>query len=45
MGAISCVSDSYDIFNACRSIWGEKLREKVLARDGVLVILSDSGKN
>jgi nicotinamide phosphoribosyltransferase len=44
-GTISCVSDSYDIYNACRNIWGEALRDKVMARDGTLVIRSDSGKN
>ncbi len=44
-GTISCVSDSYDIFNACENIWGGTLYEKVMARDGTLVIRSDSGKN
>ncbi len=44
-GTISCVSDSYDIFNACENIWGETLRGKVMGRDGTLVIRSDSGKN
>jgi nicotinamide phosphoribosyltransferase len=43
-GAISCVSDSYDIFNACEHIWGETLHDKVMARDGTLVIRADSGK-
>lgn len=42
-GLIACVSDSYDIFNAIRELWGNRLREKVLARDGVLVIRPDSG--
>ena len=42
-GTVACVSDSYDVFNACEHIWGEELREKVLARDGVLVIRPDSG--
>ncbi|CAF0814652.1 unnamed protein product [Rotaria sp. Silwood1] len=40
---IACVSDSYDIYNACEHIWGEQLRDKILARDGTLVIRSDSG--
>lgn len=42
-GLLSIVSDSYDIFKACREIWGGKLRDSVLARDGVLVIRPDSG--
>lgn len=42
-GPASVPSDSYDIFKACRTLWGEKLREKVLARDGVLVVRPDSG--
>lgn len=42
-GIIACVSDSYDIFNACRNLWGGKLRDKVLERDGVLVVRPDSG--
>ena len=43
-GVVACVSDSYDIYNACEHIWGETLRAKVLARDGTLVIRSDSGR-
>jgi nicotinamide phosphoribosyltransferase len=42
-GIVACVSDSYDVFNACEHIWGEELRDQVLARDGVLVIRPDSG--
>lgn len=42
-GLVACVSDSYDLFHAIREIWGERLREKVLARDGVLVVRPDSG--
>ncbi len=42
-GLVACVSDSYDIYNACEKIWGEELKEKVLARDGCLVIRPDSG--
>jgi nicotinamide phosphoribosyltransferase len=42
-GLVACVSDSYDIFNACKNLWGEKLREQVLARDGCLVVRPDSG--
>lgn len=42
-GFVAVVSDSYDIFNACRELWGEQLKEKVLARDGILVVRPDSG--
>src|SRR5689334_21754656 len=41
-GSIACVSDSYDIFNAVSAIWGEELRDAVLARNGVLVVRPDS---
>jgi nicotinamide phosphoribosyltransferase len=43
-GVIACVSDSYDIYNACAHIWGEELHDKILSRDGILVIRSDSGR-
>lgn len=42
-GLVAVVSDSYDIFNCCANIWGGVLKEKVLARDGVLVVRPDSG--
>jgi nicotinamide phosphoribosyltransferase len=42
-GYVACVSDSYDIFKACSELWGGELREKVLARDGCLVVRPDSG--
>jgi nicotinamide phosphoribosyltransferase len=42
-GTVSVVSDSYDIYKACGEIWGGKLRDKVLHRDGVLVVRPDSG--
>jgi nicotinamide phosphoribosyltransferase len=42
-GWVACVSDSYDIFNAVRNIWGGKLRDKVIQRKGTLVIRPDSG--
>ncbi len=42
-GLVAVVSDSYDIFRACRDLWGGELREKVLNRDGTLVIRPDSG--
>lgn len=42
---VSVVSDSYDIFNACKHIWGDKLKERVIERsqDSCLVIRPDSG--
>jgi nicotinamide phosphoribosyltransferase len=42
-GPIACVSDTYDIFKACKNIWGGALKDKVLKRDGTLVIRPDSG--
>lgn len=42
-GLVAVVSDSYDVFHACREIWGRKLKGAVLARDGVLVVRPDSG--
>ncbi len=44
-GIIACVSDSYDIWNACENIWGTQLRDKILNRDGVLVIRPDCYDN
>lgn len=42
-GLIACVSDTYDIYNACANIWGGVLKDKVMARNGCLVIRPDSG--
>ena len=42
-GMVAVVSDSYDIFAACRDLWGGALRDRVLARDGCLVVRLDSG--
>lgn len=42
-GLLACVSDSYDIFNAVNTLWGSKLHDKVLKREGTLVIRPDSG--
>jgi nicotinamide phosphoribosyltransferase len=42
-GLVACVSDSFDIYRACRDYWGGVLKEEVLARDGTLVIRPDSG--
>lgn len=42
-GTIACVSDSYNIFKACKEYWGTDLRDEILNRDGTLVIRPDSG--
>lgn len=42
-GLVACVSDSYNIYDACTNLWGDKLKEKVLARDGTLIVRPDSG--
>lgn len=41
-GPVACVSDSYDIFNACANIWGRELREEIMSRDGTLIVRPDS---
>jgi nicotinamide phosphoribosyltransferase len=43
-GIIAFVSDSYDIYNACKNFWGEKLHDKIMNRNGTLVIRPDSGE-
>src|SRR2546423_2078261 len=43
-GVVACVSDSYDIYNAVRNLWGGALRDKVMQRKGTLVIRPDSGE-
>jgi nicotinic acid phosphoribosyltransferase len=40
-GMIACVSDSFDIYRACRDYWGTELKDRILSRDGVLVIRPD----
>ena len=43
-GAIlAVVSDSYDVFNAASKLWGEELRDEVIASGAVVVIRPDSG--
>ena len=42
-GLVACVSDSFNIFEACSDIWGDKLKADILARNGTLVIRPDSG--
>lgn len=43
-GLVAVVSDSYNIYEACDKLWGLSLRNKVLERDGTLVIRPDSGE-
>lgn len=43
-GYVAVVSDSYNIYKACKDIWGDKLKDQVLARNGVLVVRPDSGR-
>jgi nicotinamide phosphoribosyltransferase len=42
-GLVACVSDSYDIYNACENIFGEELKIILENRSGCLVIRPDSG--
>lgn len=42
-GILSCVSDSYNIFNAVGELWGKAFKEQILQRKGTLVIRPDSG--
>jgi nicotinamide phosphoribosyltransferase len=43
LGMVAVVSDSYDVCEACECIWGGTLRDRVLARNGCVVIRLDSG--
>lgn len=42
-GLVAVVSDSYDIYNACKNLWGTELKQMILDREGVLVVRPDSG--
>lgn len=42
-GMVACVSDSYDVYNACETIWGGALKDEIEQRHGTLVIRPDSG--
>ena len=42
-GMVACVSDSWDVERAVREYWGDTLREKIMQRNGTLVIRPDSG--
>src|SRR5262249_50197741 len=43
-GLVAVVSDSYNVYEACENLWGGSLRDKVLQRQGTLVVRPDSGK-
>ena len=43
-GVVACVSDSYDILNACNNIWGGALKRQIMERKGTLVVRPDSGE-
>jgi nicotinamide phosphoribosyltransferase len=40
---LAVVSDSYDIYEATRTLWGEKLHDEVVASGATVVIRPDSG--
>jgi nicotinamide phosphoribosyltransferase len=40
---VACVSDSYDLWNACTNLWGDKLRQEVIDSGAVVIIRPDSG--
>ena len=40
---VAVVSDSYDVFNAARKLWGEELRQQVIDSGATVVIRPDSG--
>lgn len=42
-GSIVAVSDSYDIYAACKQYWGNELKQMVEHRNGCLIIRPDSG--
>jgi nicotinamide phosphoribosyltransferase len=42
-GNVACVSDSFNIYEACEKLWGEQLKEKILRRNGTLIVRPDSG--
>lgn len=42
-GLVAVVSDSYDIYNAVANLWGGVLKDRVMLREGVVIIRPDSG--
>ena len=44
-GIVSVVSDSWNVYNACKYLWGDKLKDKILSSsDRTVVIRPDSGE-
>jgi len=39
----ACVSDSYDIYNACEKLWGTELKQEIIDSGAMVVIRPDSG--
>lgn len=40
---VACVSDSYDIYNAAKNLWGDKLKQEVIDSGATLIVRPDSG--
>ena len=40
---VAIVSDSYDVYNAASNLWGEELKDQVVASGATVVIRPDSG--
>lgn len=40
---VACVSDSYNIYDACTEGWGGRLKDQVMNMGGTLVVRPDSG--
>ena len=41
-GMVACVSDSYDIYNACK-LWGTELKQDIIDSGAIVVVRPDSG--
>jgi len=41
-GLLALVCDSYDIYNVCENILGEQLHDKIMARNGTIIVRPDS---
>lgn len=39
----ACVSDSFNIYEAAGDLWGTRLKDKIIAKGGTLVVRPDSG--
>ena len=42
-GLVAVVSDSFDIYKACEGLWGNKLKDMVMEREGTVIVRPDSG--